>query len=93
MTRQEARSGEAATGTDKQPERSGQAATGTTDIVLPFALARSASGDPAGTMGPFRSRNVVGRLAPGVSIGTARAEGWKDAYPRFRAVRDGIEAR
>ena len=26
-------------------------------------------------------------------IGTARAEAWRDAYPRFRAVRDGIEAR
>ena len=47
---------------------------GTTDIVLPFALARSASGDPAGTMGPFRSRNMVGRLARGVSIDVARAE-------------------
>src|SRR5207244_8116379 len=29
---------------------------GTTDIVLPFALARPASGDPAGPMGPVRSR-------------------------------------
>jgi len=47
---------------------------GTTDIVLPFALARSASGDPAGPVGPFRSRNVVGRLARGVSIDAARAE-------------------
>jgi len=47
---------------------------GTTDIVLPFALARQASGDPAGPMGPFRSRNVVGRLARGVSIDAARAE-------------------
>jgi hypothetical protein len=26
-------------------------------------------------------------------IGTARVEAWKEAYPRFRAVRDGIEAR
>jgi len=26
-------------------------------------------------------------------IGIARADGWKDAYPRFRSVRDGIEAR
>ena len=26
-------------------------------------------------------------------VGSARAEAWKDAYPRFRAVRDGIEAR
>jgi putative ABC transport system permease protein len=47
---------------------------GTTDIVLPFALARSASGDPAGSTGPVRSRNVVGRLARGVSIDAARAE-------------------
>jgi putative ABC transport system permease protein len=47
---------------------------GTTDIILPFALMRAASGDPAGPMGPFRSRNVVGRLARGVSIDAARAE-------------------
>jgi putative ABC transport system permease protein len=47
---------------------------GATDIVLPFALARSASGDPAGSTGPVRSRNVVGRLARGVSLGAARAE-------------------
>jgi hypothetical protein len=26
-------------------------------------------------------------------VGVARAEGWKDAYPRFRVVRDGIEPR
>ena len=26
-------------------------------------------------------------------IGTARTDAWKDAYPRFRAVRDGIEPR
>ena len=26
-------------------------------------------------------------------IGTARSDAWKDAYPRFRAVRDGIEPR
>src|SRR5207247_10615095 len=45
---------------------------GTTDIVLPFALARPASGDPAGLMGPFRSRHVVGRLARGVSVDGAR---------------------
>jgi predicted permease len=47
---------------------------GTTDIIVPFTVARSASGDPAGSMGPFRSRNVVGRLARGVSIDAARAE-------------------
>jgi len=43
----------------------------TTDIVVPFALRRAASGD---TSTPFRSRNVVGRLARGVSIEAARAE-------------------
>ena len=26
-------------------------------------------------------------------VGIARTEAWKDAYPRFRSVRDGIEAR
>jgi hypothetical protein len=26
-------------------------------------------------------------------IGITRADAWKDAYPRFRSVRDGIEAR
>ena len=26
-------------------------------------------------------------------VGVARVEAWKDAYPRFRAVRDGIEPR
>ena len=26
-------------------------------------------------------------------VGVARADGWKDAYPRFRTVRDGIEPR
>lgn len=26
-------------------------------------------------------------------VGIARADAWKDAYPRFRSVRDGIEAR
>jgi hypothetical protein len=26
-------------------------------------------------------------------VGIARVEAWKDAYPRFRAVRDGIEPR
>ena len=26
-------------------------------------------------------------------VGTARADGWKDAYPRFRSVRDGIDPR
>jgi hypothetical protein len=26
-------------------------------------------------------------------LGMVRAEGWKDAYPRFRAVRDGIDPR
>ena len=43
----------------------------TTDIIVPFAVRRAATGD-AST--PFRSRVVVGRLARGVSIDTARAE-------------------
>jgi len=44
------------------------------DIIVPFALRRAGGGGPAGPVGPFRSRNVVGRLARGVSIGAARAE-------------------
>src|SRR6266571_2381581 len=44
---------------------------GTTDLVAPFALMR-ATGDNRSRSA--RSANVVGRLAPGVSIGTARAE-------------------
>ena len=26
-------------------------------------------------------------------VGIARTDAWKDAYPRFRSVRDGIEPR
>jgi hypothetical protein len=26
-------------------------------------------------------------------VGIARADAWKDAYPRFRSVRDGIDTR
>ena len=26
-------------------------------------------------------------------LGIVRAEGWKEAYPRFRAVRDGVDTR
>ena len=44
---------------------------GTVDIVVPFALMRSADGDPSR---PIRSRQLVGRLARGVSIDAARAE-------------------
>ena len=44
---------------------------GTFDIIVPFALMRAAAGDPSR---PFRSRDVVGRLARGVSIDAARAE-------------------
>src|SRR5262245_47029456 len=44
---------------------------GTTDIIVPFAVMRSAAGDAAGPMGPVRSINVVGRLARGVSIDAA----------------------
>ena len=44
---------------------------GTSDVILPFALVRRAAGDPSR---PFRSRDVVGRLARGMSIDAARAE-------------------
>jgi predicted permease len=45
---------------------------GTTDIIVPFAVMRLAGGgDPSR---PFRSANLVGRLARGVSIDAARAE-------------------
>ena len=44
---------------------------GPVDIIVPFALMRSAAGDPSG---PIRSRQLVGRLARGVSINAARAE-------------------
>jgi putative ABC transport system permease protein len=43
----------------------------TTDIIVPFALRRAASGDEST---PFRTRIVAGRLARGVSIDAARAE-------------------
>ena len=44
---------------------------GTVDIVVPLALMRSAFGDRST---PIRSRQLVGRLARGVSINAARAE-------------------
>src|SRR5262245_39931776 len=44
---------------------------GTTDIIVPFAVMRSAGGDPSR---PVRSTHVVGRLARDVSIDAARAE-------------------
>jgi predicted permease len=44
---------------------------GSVDIVVPLGLMRSAAGDPSR---PIRSRQLVGRLAPGVSINSARAE-------------------
>ena len=45
---------------------------GSFDIIVPFAVMRAASrGDPST---PFRSKQVVGRLARGVSIDAARAE-------------------
>jgi ABC-type antimicrobial peptide transport system permease subunit len=44
---------------------------GTVDIIVPFTLTGSAAGDRSG---PIRSRQLVGRLAPGVSIDAARAE-------------------
>ena len=50
--------------------------------------------DPAGTA----SLTVVQWLRFGGGgylqlVGIARADGWPEAYPRFRAVRDGIEPR
>src|SRR5688500_1465147 len=44
---------------------------GTTDIIVPFAVTRAATGDASRS---FRSRVVVGRLARGASIAAARAE-------------------
>jgi predicted permease len=44
---------------------------GTVDIIVPFALMRSAAGDLSR---PIRSRQVVGRLARGMSLNAARAE-------------------
>src|SRR3989454_6441257 len=44
---------------------------GTADLIVPFTVTRAAGDNPSR---PARSANVVGRLAPGVSIGTARAE-------------------
>jgi putative ABC transport system permease protein len=45
---------------------------GSFDIIVPFALVRAARGGDPST--PFRSKQVVGRLARGVSIEAARAE-------------------
>ena len=50
---------------------SGLQADATIDIIVPFALVRAAGGDPSR---PIRSREVVARLARGVSIDAARAE-------------------
>jgi putative ABC transport system permease protein len=55
---------------------------GTVDIVAPFALMRSAGGDPSR---PIRSRELVGRLARGVSIDAARAE-LLAAWPSVQAA-------
>ena len=41
------------------------------DIIVPFAVVQPAAGDPSK---PFRSKDIVGRLARGVSIEAARAE-------------------
>ena len=41
------------------------------DIIVPFAVMQPAAGDPSK---PFRSKDIVGRLARGVSIDAARAE-------------------
>src|SRR5947207_7043937 len=42
---------------------------GTSDLIAPFTLMRPTGANPSR---PARSTNVVGRLAPGVSIGAAR---------------------
>jgi len=47
---------------------------GPTDIIVPVTLLRSLGGNLAGSTGLVRSRNVVARLAHGVSIDAARAE-------------------
>jgi predicted permease len=44
---------------------------GAFDIIVPFAVMQPAAGDPSK---PFRSKDIVGRLARGVSIDAARAE-------------------
>ena len=41
------------------------------DIIVPFAVMQPAAGDPSR---PFRLKDIVGRLARGVSIDAARAE-------------------
>ena len=41
------------------------------DIIVPFAVMQPAAGDPSK---PFRSKDIVGRLARGVSIDAARTE-------------------
>jgi predicted permease len=53
------------------PDGVGLDADRTVDIIVPFALMRAAAGERSG---PVRSKTVVGRLAPGVSIESARAE-------------------
>src|SRR4051812_3318821 len=44
---------------------------GTADLIVPFTVTQVSGDNPSR---PARSANVVGRLTPGVSIGTVRAE-------------------
>lgn len=44
---------------------------GGADIFLPFLVLRPIAGDPTR---PLRSNNIIGRLAPGVTVSQARAE-------------------
>jgi hypothetical protein len=50
----------------------GLQADGRFDIIVPFAVMRAAVGGDPST--PLRSKQVVSRLAPGVSLESARAE-------------------
>jgi predicted permease len=53
------------------PDSFGLEVDGMADLIAPFTLLRATGDNPSR---PARSANVVGRLAPGVSIGAARAE-------------------
>jgi putative ABC transport system permease protein len=60
-----------ATVTGVAPDSFGLEVDGMADLIAPFTLLRATGDNPSR---PARSANVVGRLAPGVSIGAARAE-------------------
>lgn len=56
---------------------------GSVDIIVPFAVMRAAGGSDVSA--PFRSKQVVGRLARGVSLEAARAE-LQAAWPSVQAA-------